>query len=79
MEGQGVIILAVVAASVLLPLAFIAYIDAGDSYRAIHNFLGARKANKRGGKTSSSFTCSIDTDCPPEYVCVNGHCVPMRS
>jgi hypothetical protein len=23
--------------------------------------------------------CALDTDCPPGYVCVSGHCVPAQS
>ena len=78
MEGLGLIILVVVAILVLLPVAFIAYVNVGGSYRAIQYFSGARRVDKRV-KISSRIACSIDADCPPGYVCANGHCVPSRS
>ena len=41
------------------------------------------KAVKKGliryrisGQVSQISTCSIDTDCPPDHVCVKGLCVP---
>ena len=77
MEGLGLVSMAVAAALVLLPVAFIAYVNAGGSYRALQYLIGARKADKRV-KTPSSL-CSIDADCPPGYVCANGRCMPARS
>jgi hypothetical protein len=74
MEGLRLITSAVAATLVLVPAAFIAYVNAGGSYRAIQHFLGVRKANKRV-KTS----CSIDADCPPGYVCIKGQCMPSQS
>jgi len=77
MEGLCLIILALAAALVLLPVAFIVYVNAGGSYRAMQYFLCARKTDKLE-KTYSSL-CSIDADCPPGYICANGHCMPARS
>jgi hypothetical protein len=77
MEGLSVIILALAAALVLFPLAFMAYVNVGGSYRGVQHFLGVRRTNKRA--EALSITCSIDADCPSGYVCVNGHCVPSRS
>jgi len=77
MEGSSLVILALAAALVLFPVAFLAYVNVGGSYRAIQYLLGARKTNKRVETSPSS--CAIDADCPSGYVCVNGHCVPSRS
>ena len=77
MEGLSVIILAVAAALVLLPVAFIAYVNAGGAYRAMQYFLNTRKAQER--KKTSSNVCWVDADCPPGYVCVNGRCMPSQS
>jgi hypothetical protein len=77
MEGSGLVIIALAAALVVIPVAFIWYINIGGSYRAIHYWLGARKTNKRVETSPSS--CSIDADCPPGCVCVNGRCVASRS
>jgi hypothetical protein len=27
----------------------------------------------------TNLVCSINSDCPPGFVCVNGHCVPAQS
>jgi hypothetical protein len=27
----------------------------------------------------TSLVCSVNSDCPPGFVCVNGHCVPAQS
>ena len=27
----------------------------------------------------TDLACSVDADCPPGYVCFNGHCVPHES
>ena len=75
MEGTGLIILAVTAVVALVPAAFIAYVNVGGTYRAIRSSFVTRKAEKRE-KNPSSQSCSIDADCPPGHVCVNGQCVP---
>jgi len=77
MEVLDLIILAVAAILVLLPVAFIAYVNAGGSYRALQYFLGAMKADKRFKAPSG--LCSIGDDCPPGYICLNGHCTASRS
>lgn len=76
MEGLGFIILTLAAVSVLLPVAFIAYVNIGGSYRPRKDWR-ARKTDKQDN--TSVCVCSVDTDCPPGYVCINGHCVPSRS
>jgi len=76
MEGLNLVFPAVVTALFLFPVAFIVYVNAGGSYRALQYFLGERKANKL--EETSSSLCSIDDDCPSGYVCVNGRCMPAR-
>jgi len=29
----------------------------------------------RGWLQAKNFTCSLDTDCPPDYVCIDGRCI----
>ena len=77
MEGLTSVIAGLAAVLVLIPLAFVAYVNAGGSYRATQHFLGARKVDKR--EKASSLTCSVDADCPQGQVCVDGRCVPLRS
>ena len=77
MEGMSSIILAVLLALAVVPLAFILYVVVGGSYRAMQYFLRPRKAN--GKKKNRSSLCLVDADCPPGYICVNGRCVAQRS
>ncbi len=37
------------------------------------------RASRRKTQGAGWQTCSIDTDCPPGYVCRNGVCVPANS
>ena len=30
----------------------------------------------RGWLRAGKFTCGLDTDCPPGYVCIDGRCMP---
>jgi hypothetical protein len=71
----GSIISAVAALLVLFPIAFITYVNVGGSYRATQYLLSVRKAEKQ--EKTSSILCSVDADCPPGYVCINGKCAPQ--
>jgi hypothetical protein len=35
-----------------------------------------RKGRELAGAALPDLACSIDTDCPHGYMCVNGYCVP---
>ena len=77
MEGLSLVILALAAALVLFPVAFIVYVNAGGSYRAMRYSLGARKTDRE--EETSRLSCRIDADCPSGYVCINGRCMPAQS
>lgn len=57
---------------VLFPVAFIWYISVGGILTAMKS----RGVVKQSEKAPSGLTCSIDTDCPPGYVCLSGRCEP---
>jgi len=76
MQWQGIIAL-LLAIMVLFPAAFVAYVNAGSFYTAIRYSSGKSRAGRR--EEIASYFCTIDTDCPPGYVCLNGHCVPQKS
>ncbi len=64
----AILVLGVVAFVVLAP----AFAFGGAARRLYDN----GKKTKLQRHTSPAFTCSIDTDCPPGYVCVGGRCIP---
>ena len=69
MEWLVVLALAVAILVMLFPAAFVWFICIGGIYAAIRGEKAAR----------SALICSIDTDCPPGHLCVNGHCVPQKA
>ena len=69
MEWSTVLVMAVAILIVLFPLAFVWYICIGGICAAI----------KRSRVANFNLMCSIDADCPPGYICVNGHCVPQKA
>jgi hypothetical protein len=38
-----------------------------------------RRAASSLKQALSGASCSIDADCPPGYICLNGRCVPQKS
>ena len=38
-----------------------------------------RKRAQDLSRGEDRFTCSIDTDCPPGFVCMGGQCVPQTA
>jgi hypothetical protein len=38
-----------------------------------------RKRSEDLGQGEDRFSCRIDTDCPPGFVCVGGQCVPYTA
>jgi hypothetical protein len=69
MEWYTVLILVVGGLILLLPLAFILYLNIGGLYHMIR-----QERSKK--EEILGLTCSIDSDCPPGYVCLDGMCVP---
>jgi hypothetical protein len=69
MEWSIVIVMAIAILIILFPLAFVWYVCIGGICMAI----------KRSRVANLNLMCSIDTDCPPGYICVNGHCVPQKA
>jgi hypothetical protein len=69
-------VLALVAGGfiILFPVAFIWYLNIGGMLKAIKS----RGVTKKSQEALSNLTCSVDTDCPAGYVCLNGRCVPAR-
>ena len=39
----------------------------------------SRKQTKLSRQTLPNLVCSIDTDCPPGFVCSSGYCIPVES
>ncbi len=68
MEWQVILVLVLVAPFLLLPVAFIWYLNIGGLYQAIRQ--GQLKE-----KVLLELACSTDADCLPGYVCVNRKCV----
>lgn len=66
MEGIHIGIVSLSALIVLVPLAFVWYVTGGGIYLVIKRALQ---------KSKQSITCSIDSDCPPSYICIDGKCV----
>lgn len=64
MEWTAILALALAAPFVLIPVGFIWYMNAGGLYQAI-----------RQARLKKKMVCSINADCPPGHVCVNGKCV----
>ena len=38
-----------------------------------------RKMKALVKSTNGKLTCSLDSDCPPGHVCLNGYCIPEQS
>ena len=73
MELGTIVALVIGVLVILFPVAIIWYINIGGMVSAVKG----RRAVKQVEKTPSSLTCSVDADCPPGYVCLNGRCVPQ--
>lgn len=76
------VVWAIPAVLVMLVVAFVVAAPAlamGGVVSGLRERLGARlQARAKGNKRQSvTLTCSIDTDCPPGFVCVNGSCRPV--
>lgn len=70
MKRIGYIGLALLLGS-LFPLAI--WVAAGSA------FYQGRKRAAKTIKGLPHWACSIDSDCPPGFVCVDGYCVPAKS
>jgi len=72
MEWGTILALVIGIPVVLFPVAFIWFVNVGGMMATIKSWGTVRQPEK----TPSNMTCSIDTDCPPGYICRNGICVP---
>lgn len=61
-RNKGLVWLVVLACVLLAPL-YVWYLNIGGIYHLIKT-------------RSKKLVCSVDADCPPGYVCVDGFCVP---
>jgi hypothetical protein len=75
MELVTIVSLAIGILIILFPVAFIWYFNVGSMLAAVKS----RRAIKQVGKTPSNLTCSVDTDCPPGYVCLGGRCILQKA
>ncbi len=69
MEWSTIIMLAIAILVILFPLAFIWFVCIG----------GICMAVKKSRVAMSNLKCSVDTDCPSGFICVDGHCVPHKA
>ncbi len=54
----------------LFPLAYVAYLNGGGLYHWL---------KRSAQKGMSALACSIDNDCPPGFICMDGTCVRKGS
>lgn len=69
MEWYVVLALAFAIFAAVLPVAFVWFMCIG----------GICVDIKRRRKAFSNLTCSVDTDCPPGYACIDGRCIPQNA
>jgi hypothetical protein len=72
MEWGTILAFAIGLPVILFPLAFVWYLNIGGIAAVVRE----RRALKLLEKSPSNQTCTIDSDCPAGYVCVNGCCIP---
>ena len=74
MEILTYILVAIAAVLLVIPIVFVWYLCFCGIYVALRDWKVARAVKRR----IATLTCSIDTDCPEGYICVNGHCIPAH-
>jgi hypothetical protein len=67
MEWPVIVALILGILVMLMPVVLIWYILGGGIYHTLND------------KRVSKLVCSIDTDCPPGYLCFDGRCIPATS
>jgi|GEM_PF-1895044 len=67
MEWHTILALGSAAPFLLVPVAFVWFLNVGGLYQAI------RQAQRK--KVLPVLVCSVDADCPSGYICVNGNCM----
>jgi hypothetical protein len=72
MEWEVILALAIGILVILSPVAFVWYINIGGVFKR-------GRAEELFEKTLPNLTCSVDTDCPPGYVCLGGRCMPQKA
>ena len=71
MEWGIIVALIIGILIIVFPVVFIWYISIGGIYEAIKGY----KKFKVLENALSNLACSVDIDCPPGYICMEGHCV----
>lgn len=71
MEWQVIVASVLPAPFILFPVAYAWYLTGSGTYSLLFG-----KAEEKRGEAVKRLSCSVDTDCPPGYICVNGVCVP---
>jgi hypothetical protein len=67
MEWTVIVALFLGVLVMLVPVALIWYIIGGGIFHSLRD------------KSASKLVCSVDTDCPPGYLCFEGKCVPATN
>ena len=75
MELGTIVALTVGMLVIIIPVALIWYINISKIYRDIKE--GSEE--KPPAPAYVNLTCSLNSDCPPGYVCVGGYCVPRET
>jgi len=75
MEWKMLLALVLGTPVIIIPVAFIWYINIGGIFEVIRR----RRVARTLEKALPDITCSLDTDCPEGYVCVEGYCVPLKA
>jgi len=79
-EWGAVAALVITVPLVLFPVAFVWYVSAGGIYSAItRREISSGKETNLQEQVPPDLVCSVDTDCPEGFMCVNGRCVPERT
>jgi hypothetical protein len=75
MEWEATLALATGMLVILFPVVYIWFLNISGIYKA-------RKGTKAAKVLKTllpDLTCSIDADCPPGYVCLEGCCTPQKA
>ena len=71
MELAIIVALTIGVLVILLPVGLVWYLNINGIHEAVKGY----RAAKLYKGALSKLSCSLDTDCPPGYVCVGGRCI----
>lgn len=74
MEIFTYVLVAIGVIAFLIPLVFVWSIAICGVYICFKD----KRVLNTGAQEVESLACSMDTDCPEGYVCINGHCIPAN-